>query len=577
MPAGPAWPDEEALLCAILFGEGWKAIQSLLDAEDALRRLAGPADLIAAPWRLGHTVEEAPASADIRVLPILAALLFQQRVDLVAARVSALWWDRALQKAVRDKRSAVELAGIVREAPARRLAVDPETWLREMEQGSPDAYERLVQAIYPLPSRPDLTTQERRAQLYTHPLCSERWQRLAEMIPRLDRNPYELIAGAEVHLRQEVTVYVAEALENLAPAPEQSPFYFWEHLEALCLRHAAAIVLANGEGDAKLAWDIGHWMVRVLRESPFLGADPEILSARLDWQPPHRQNTSLHRDPWWPGDIGFEKEQIRLQDILLCKALWENRDRWQLPGPVVAALLRFGSRKMSAAEYEAVAALEKVYGDNAFPMAPPLCARRLVHEAKAPWLGHLSEDAQQEMLDGLSRKPDLYTWVMVALYREDGSLLEGIKSKSKEVFLGLLSSIGEGDRSRQDIFGPYCLWGSASLDRLNEDQSGKLLNLAVQCDPRWRVGVLLTFANAWNVNPALANEAWAQLLRLVRGVREPSLRLPAARAAVQAAARRSDEAERGRLLDRVMDSLSPELKSHPDVRLEFKRAGRSVG
>ena len=86
--------------------------------------------------------------------------------------------------------------------------------------------------------------------------------------------------------------------------------------------------------------------------------------------------------------------------------------------------------------------------------------------------------------------------------------------------------------------------------------------------------MLSTLAEARHES-AVSQEAREALLALVSSTLEPELRLPAAVASLQLA-RKLPDSEREGFVQRIVDRLGPDLRAHPNVRVELKRVGRAA-
>ena len=600
-------PTPEANLCETLLFAATAAGQ-MLDG-DLLAVAAGTLALGAeSPWRLGHIIQRrAPEKSEAQLLPILAAILALGARDDVRRRAGDLWWDALLhERAASSGATIAELARLALDSPARLLARRPEA-IRDFGFNDPAGLadstptRLLATAGVPGEAAPSAVAPGAAAirieagPSMLEPIAALRemiaapttWKRSEALLRLLTRERTGVLAGVELDLHREASVRIASALsptDDLDPGSDRGvrPSE-WIRLEIAALHHGAVLAkrAVPAEEPARrvlAAWVLGDWIGRVLRESPFFGADPELLAARLEAVLPAPIPTD--DDALWPATIGADPSSLRLDELWLMRTLIVAQGRWEPPGAVLDGLRSLADRPLNDAERRAEANLEE--GRNALKwpgahIAPPLAARWLLHLCRAEWLARIHVDAQQETLRFLKTwiergRLERGVWVMLALYRE-ASQLGALADVTKYIW----TSAAERDDLESmlgDALGPFCLWGSTYLATLEPRHAAILSRLATQTSAPWRVGVLMTIAEALPTSPA-STAARDALLDLINPASDRSLRLPAAVAAIQLG-RKLPAAEREPFLNSVDGLLRDDLRAHPSVRVELKRAGRAA-
>jgi tetratricopeptide (TPR) repeat protein len=405
------------------------------------------------------------------------------------------------------------------------------------------------------------------------------WWRRSEALLHLITGPRTgVVGGIELDLHREAAVRTGLALdaerEQSAEASDGLRF------EVLALHHGATLAHADLPGDparrVRAAWLYGDRIGRFMRESLRPGADPRQLAAELEEGLPAASPEDP--DALWPARLGTGPTSLRLDEVWLLHALFLAHEVWEPPGPVLDALRRLAARPINDAERDAEQALEAGHDVLGWPgahLAPPLAARWLLHAWRAQWLATLPVQAQIDTIEWLERWLDgghaaRGGWVMLALHREAAGL-SALGDRARALWTKTLATPGDVAERLGEALGPFCLWGATYLDALTCDRAEALAALAVRTPAAWRVGVLLALAET----PMASGRAREALLALVGSDEERELRLPAAIAALQLA-RRLPEAVRGVFLPRVVDSLSPELRNHPNIRVELKRVGRAA-
>jgi hypothetical protein len=601
-------PTPEASLCETLMLAVAASGEPLSDSLEAVAAGARALEF-SRPWRLGQIIlRDESDKPNALILPALASLLVADVRATIKDRASELAWDLLLRDAAAGPATAVQLARLALGSPARLLARSPEA-LRSLSlhgsgvDGGPadDSPERVLGAAGLSEGTPfsaaapgrlgrgqrddaDVPVETLLLELSTAPTA---WRRSEALLRLLRREPTGIIAGVEVNLRREASVHVASALHGeISPQPADADLGFrradWLRLEVAALRHGAVLASRTVPDDiprrVRAAWLIGDWIGRVLRESPFFGADPELLSARLEAALP--AVLPLTEDALWPAAIGMDSSSIRLDELWLLHALLLAGTSWQPPSPVLEGLRRLAGRTLNCAEYLVEQHLEQQNSTLEWPgqhIAPPLAARWLLHVHQAEWLASLPRDAQIETLNCLERwlasgLAPRGTWVMLALYR-DARRLADLERRSYDLWASVADRASDLFATLGDALAPFCLWGSTLLPVLTPRHAALLSSLAERTPTRWRVGVLAALAGASTEAPDVSAAARQVLLRLIRSESEPSLHLPAAIATVQTA-RKLLPAEREDLLDRVVTSVGEDLRAHPSLRMELKRAGR---
>jgi hypothetical protein len=552
-------------------------------------------------WRLGHVVLRAsPDKAEAQILPILAVLLLADRRDEVRRRASDLGWDRLLQQAAEGPATSAELARIALDSPARRLARSPEA-VHERHLGLPIDHDaqRLLDAVGDLTTTafaaavPGHLADRKRSEIAVELLLEElkaaptAWRRSDALVRLLQHAPTSTVAGVELDLRREAAANIAAALSSEGP-PQRSTLEQgfrradWLRLEVAALHHGAVLaarVAPDNIGQrVRAAWRIGDWIGRVVRESPFFGADPELLAARLEAVLPAKLPEA--DEALWPASVGTDATSLRLDDLWLLHALLVARARWQPPGPVLDGLRRLAGRIVNDVERRAEAHLEQERDVLGWPgphLAPPLAARWLLHAHQAQWLGSLPVEVQAETLGFLKGWLDRGRaprggWIMLALYRE-APHLGGLEGRSISLWTAVADRAEDLPTVLGEALAPFCLWGSTLFPRLEPRYAEILTKLSMRTPPRWRVGVLMTLAVAVRSQEA-SRTAREALLELIGTKEEPALRLPAAIATIQVAQKLPAD-EREDLLNRAVARLGGDLRAHPALRVELKRAGRT--
>ncbi|MEP7122662.1 MAG: hypothetical protein ABJE95_17190 [Byssovorax sp.] len=603
-------PAPEANLCEALLlafaATGERLDDDLREVVIDIQKLG-----VDSPRRLGHIIQRVPGKSEAQLFPIFAAILAQGARHDALSFANDLGWDALLQaRAASPNVTVAELARLALDSPARLLARRPEA-IRDFAVGDPaargeSAPSRLLAAAgvpdeaVPLSVAPGASAARVGAvpgalqpstalrDMITAPTT---WKRNEALLGLLMGERTGRVAGVELDLHRDASARIASALpgprEELTPGSDRGARPSdWIRLEIAALHHGA--VLAKRAMPREVdrprrvlaAWVLGDWIGRVLRESPFFGADPELLAARLEAVLPSPIPCDDNDDALWPAAMGTDLSSIHLDELWLIRTLVVAQDKWEPPGAVLDGLRRLADRPLNAAERRAEADLEE--GRNALNwpgehLAPPLAARWLLHLHRAEWLSRIHVDAQQETLRFLETwiagsHPKRGVWVMLALYRE-APQLRALADVTKKIW----TSAAERDDLESemgDALGPFCLWGSTYLATLEPKHAAILARLATQTSASWRVGVLMTIAEAQQASGAsiAAREA---LLGLIKSTSEGSLRLPAAVAAIQLG-RKLPEAEREPFLNRVDALLRGDLRAHPSVRVELKRAGRAA-
>jgi hypothetical protein len=602
-------PTPEASLCETLMLAVAASGEALGDSLEAVAAGARALEFSRA-WRLGQIIlRDESDKPNALILPALASLLVADVRATIKDRASELAWDLLLRDAAAGPATAAQLARLALGSPARLLARSPEA-LRSLSlhgngvEGGPadDSPERLLGAAGLSEGTPFSAAAPGRSgrgqrddadgipvealllELSTAPTA---WRRSEALLRLLRREPTGIIAGVEVNLRREASVHIASALHGeISPQLADADLGFrradWLRLEVAALRHGAVLASRTVPDDVprrvRAAWLIGDWIGRVLRESPFFGADPGLLSARLEAALP--AVLPLTEDALWPAAIGTDSSSIRLDELWLLHALLLAGTSWQPPSPVLEGLRRLAGRTLNSAEYLVEQHLEQQKSTLEWPgqhIAPPLAARWLLHVHQAEWLASLPHDAQIETLNCLERwlatgLAPRGTWVMLALYR-DARRLADLERRSYDIWTSVADRASDPFATLGDALAPFCLWGSTLLPVLTPRHAALLSSLAERTPTRWRVGVLAALAGASTEAHDVSAAARQVLLRLIRSESEPSLHLPAAIATVQTA-RKLLPAEREDLLDRVVTSVGEDLRAHPSLRMELKRAGR---
>ncbi|MEZ4312133.1 MAG: hypothetical protein R3F14_29245 [Polyangiaceae bacterium] len=562
-------------------------------------------------WRLGHVVvRHGGGDQDAHVLPVLAAHLALDDSAAIRQHMADLAWDHRVAGLVaHESTSPADVARCLLSSPARHLARFPEALpdFGHPTQGSPAdlSLERLVVAIKPpdtqqaaghdaVPGRPPKPSRPAHADeplallrdLDTAPAAWRRSSALRRLLtgPRMGE-----VGGVELDLHKEAAVRIAVALGRqgrISHSPAEHGFLAsdWLRFEVAALHHAAAIARRGGPEDTPstvhTAWLIADWIGRVLRESPFLGADPGLLSARLESKLPARAPED--GDALWPGRMGIDTGSLRLDEVWLLHALFLALEHdWEPPGAVLDGLRILAGRDINDSERGAEEALEQGHDALRWPgphLAPPLAARWLLHAVRAEWLSRLPDKAQQDTIEWLARwieqgRPVRGTWIMLALFRE-GARLGPAGDEARALWIRTLCAVEASNVPLGNALGPFCLWGSLYVRSLTVEQAATLSHAARSTSPSWRVGVLSALAHEQNP-PAIADDARSSLVSLIDSRTEPTLRLPAAVSALQLA-RKLPDAERDAFLQRVEQRLGPDLRAHPNVRVEMKRVGRAA-
>lgn len=571
---------------------------------------------LGALWRLGNVVvRHDGGERDAHVVPLLAVHLARDERDVVREHVVDMSWDQ-LAAARADSRqvSSADVARCLLDSPARRLARFPESLpefghattagpadlspARLLATVSPDDN---LSASGPMPARPrgmsaPLRGDEARALLRDLDTAPAAWRRSAALLQLLTGPRSGEIGGVELDLHREAAARIGVALsrEEEAPRPAAELGFQardWLRFEVAAQHHGAQIAARAVPDDAcrrvRAAWIFGDWIGRVMRESPFLGADPDLLAARLEATLPKPEEPSASTDALWPARMGMAPESLRLDEVWLLHALFLARERgWEPPGAVLDGLRTLAQRPVNDAERGAEEALEDDRDALDWPgahVAPPLAARWLLHASRAEWLAKMeirageASDAQKDTLAWLARWLDRGLasrgiWVMLALYRE-GARLDALRGEAHRLWIKTLTMPGDLVVRLGEALGPFCLWGSTYLADLTDDEAATLANAAQATLPTWRVGVLLTLAESQRA--AVATPARDALVALIRQKREPTLRLPAAVASLQLV-RKLPDADREAFLTRIEQHLDPGLRAHPNIRVELKRVGRAA-
>jgi hypothetical protein len=562
----------------------------------------------AAPWRIGNVVVgHSDGAPDAQVLPTLASHLALDDLAAIREHVADLTWDHILAAtAASADATCSKIARDLLDSPARYLARFPEVL---PDLGRADGINfadfspsRVLAAVeidgkggssLPFPSPPGSKgshSGDPRELLRDLDAAPAAWRRAAALLQLLVGPRIGEIAGVEVDLHREAATRVALALGQAdsavsSRADRRVQARDWLRFEVAALHHGAAIAARAVPNDprrrVRAAWLFGDWIGRVLRESPFLGADPELLAARIEGTLP-LQPTDEDDDALSPARMGIGRGSFQLDHVWLLYALFLAREAgWAPPGAVLAGLKRLAGRPLNAAERGAEEALEAGHNQLDWPgahLAPPLAARWLLHGWRATWLLDLPTVAQDDTIAWLSRwleRRDARRglWIMLALYREP--LPFGPQHElARTIWLATLAEPSSLAHRMGEALGPFCLWGSTYAATLGNDEAEALVVAARATLPNWRVGVLLALAEAQN-SPTLAKQAREELLLLIESKAEPTLRLPAAVAALQLV-RKLPDAEREPFLERVDLRIGRDLRAHPNIRVELKRVGRAA-
>ncbi len=563
---------------------------------------------LGAPWRLGNVVvRHDGGERDAHVVPLLAVHLACNEREVVREHVADVIWDRLVAARVEStEASAADIARCLLDSPARHLARFPES-LPEFghapSAGPADlSPARLLATVAPssnpvpsapMPARPRGTPapprgDEARALLRDLDTAPAAWRRSAALLQLLTGPRSGEIGGVELDLHREAAARIGVALirdeDARRPAAELGfQARDWLRFEVAALRHGAEIAARAVPDDAhrrvRAAWLFGDWIGRVMRESPFLGADPDLLAARLEAVLPDADTETT--DALWPARMGTEPGSLRLDEVWLLHALFLARERgWEPPGAVLDGLRTLAQRPVNDAERGAEQALEDDRDALEWPgahLAPPLAARWLLHASRAEWLSRIPNEAQHDTIAWLARWLDRQrasrgAWVMLALYRE-GAHLDSLRDKVRELWIKTLNTPGDLVVRLGEALGPFCLWGSTYLAELTDENAASLARATQATSPAWRVGVLLTLAES--PRSVVADPARDALLALIQQKREPTLRLPAAVASLQLV-RKLPDSDRESFLTRVEQHLDPGLRAHPNIRVELKRVGRAA-
>src|ERR1019366_7576892 len=159
-------------------------------------------------------------------------------------------------------------------------------------------------------------------------------------------------------------------------------------LESLALQHAARVAEPHVVQDCagvSNAWRLGELIRRSLVDSPFFGADPELLSARLaaalgKWRPFAGGGLP---DAMWPGRLG----PIDLGELLGTIVLSRVDDRATLPSILRGTVENLARRISSSDELSAERAFwqHNALGLTQRHVSPPLSARLSLHILAAEW------------------------------------------------------------------------------------------------------------------------------------------------------------------------------------------------
>lgn len=504
----------------------------------------------ASTLRLGHQIEQ---TGEIR--PVLAEML----ADGVVPSVPDYPDDevvRALTAA--DLREAARaLAG----SPARRLA----RWPASLE--STDAlvpcsggWSRLLAA----PSRPVPLPGGTSVPVWTTLHCDVPWRVAAEVLLVGDRWSSALAESVR---------------RELSPGEREPEREHWLHLWTVALRHSARLAtphIDSDEGsereDIEVVWALGAWIVRVLAESPFLGADPELLAGRVEPLLQNEDCTARSADVLWPARFGRSEAQIDLGQLYALSALARVVDRSGLPETIVSTLLLLSGRATTAAEAAAETALRGGRDATGWPaphVAPPLLALWLLHRGRVDWFRRVNEDVRRvvlrELADSLrAGRGTIARWILAGVARAQRT---GSSQLPSEAFVieAWEEAAGAGEILDDDTRGQWWVVGLALPDaaaRLNM-RAKSVGALISGLAPAWRAPVLFEAAN----DAALGAATAAELLALATSGAGD---IVAARTLVILVRRGTLPRD----LLRRLDTDAPDaIRRHPDVSPELVHLG----
>lgn len=570
-------PAPEANLCEDLLLAGL-----LVDTvPERLLALAGEVlghERASASPRLGF--ELSSGEPDALLLPNAAAGLLLGRLD----GVSAEHWGASLGE---DPRLAAlpagaDLARALLLHPARRIGRRPElaATLADLTGPGREA-ESPPWMIQPLPAH-------RAAEALEHlagaPTSLERMAALARLLEDAIERRVLRVAGAEIDLARELVHRVSLRLARPTPPGRQD----WLQLEVACLRLGASVAYREAGDEAPpeqccaTAWRTGRWLLNVVVESPLLGADAELLAARMEAASPDELPVVEH--PLWPDLLGAEPTSgVHLEEILLLGTLApqvHNR-RWRPAQPVLDGLRTIAARSLTSAEWTAERRAVCVPSEWPAPhVAPPLLARWLLVQAGASWLAHLGPDERRETLELLhrhappDRPPETWElgrvdWILVGLYGEHQDLEQAERAKLVHWWL----AVAEG--APNAVPGGFALLGAALLPSLPGGRRILAVEIARRSPALWRSGVLKLVADQalGEGDDALLELALDALLGAIASGEATGDRRPAAVALLQVL-RVGPEEVRKRFAARFEAAAGPDLREEPSVVAEWRRVSR---
>lgn len=483
--------------------------------------------------RLGHTVRETG-----ELVPTLAEHLASGRI------LAAEYPDHAVMLALGSGERA-RAASVLLRSPVRWLGRQPE------------AVGHFSEALLTVSDEPARPT----------------WERWVDALPteRPSGTHDEVLKprGLERNLPPDMAL-----VSWLNSEQRQDEHYHSLMLESLALQHAANLA-PSGEQNATLdtIWRLGHLIRAVVLESPFFGADSELLSARLAAVLAAHPNASpLAADPLWPTRLS-KLDLGELRGIGMVASLDVGRE---LSAPVMSALEQLASRPVSKAELEAEHALFVRNGLSWAPrhVAPPLAARWLLHVRGAAWLARLSPAAQAETVALAEQfwplSPARVRWILHGVdrhLRNGGALCDTERQRLVRLISGHLVNASGDDIPPLALVGCF-LHGHDSSSLLPTLQSDEVwMSKAREAGPRWTIGLLRTFAErSARLRPAALGE-------LAMFATSSTLGLPAATALVELA--RAGHLA-GDMLQRIWKTVAESVRNDPGLIRDYKRVTHQI-
>lgn len=474
-----------------------EAAENLLEAMLLARAAVGLGAASTVQWpadgeRLGHHVGE-----DGSIRPVLA-----ERLE-ARGETDATWPDQLVRDVIAEpKRYAERLLG----SPFRVIARKPER-IMELGASAPDA---------------DLSWARVRGGVLTDLPWPGRWRPGVDLLG--------LAAAAEQSPDREADL-LPLLDTNSRPAAVRHALDF----ETTCLRHAARIAAPHLDREPTaeelaLVWRLGQQLRRVLMESPFLGADAELLNARLQPllpRPDAEPGASAPADAWWPERFAT----VDLGEALALTALARRVRRPELSARVAAAVQTVAARVCTPPERVREEAADALAVGPPHG-APPMLARWLLHRSGIPWLGVLPDDAREETFALLRNgwgRPGRVRWILWGIERE---LRAGAKPQTFAELADWLPgaiACATGEDCVPALIVAAALVGAGLLAPDTKNRTAWLT--AAAAAPEWELGILRTFAErapslraaALDVlracslrEPARANAAATALLSLAR-------------------------------------------------------------